>query len=91
MDWNNFVQSILPALVSCVVSILGCVVSLAKSGTQSIVNRLNKTDGAISRSAVSDPKHYYSSFDTSDLSDYVVVIEGREIPLSSLVVKRKVN
>lgn len=87
MDWSKFLVDVMPSLVSVVSCICSCLIALCRTSTSSLITRLNRTQGAISRSAVADPKGYYSG--QVDLSSYVVVVDDKEIPLSNFVVKRK--
>lgn len=85
MDWSSFLSEILPSLVSLVTSGCSLVVLLIHLRANSIVAKINKSDLQIDRDKVTDPKGYYRD----GLDSYVVVVDGKEVPLTSFNLKRK--
>ena len=87
MDLSEFLRSLLPSLLSVVTSGCSLLVLFFKLRSNSLVEKINKATKAIDREKVSDPKGYYR--DT--LESYVVVVDGKEVPLSAFHLKRKEN
>lgn len=85
MDWSSFFSEVLPSLVSVCTSACSLVVLLIKLRANSIVAKINKSDVQIDRDKVTDPKGYYRD----GLDSYVVVVDGKEVPLTSFNLKRK--
>lgn len=85
MDLSEFLRSLLPSLLSVVTSGCSLLVLFLKLRANSLVDKINKSSKTIDREKVSDPKGYYK--DT--IESYVVVVDGKEVPLTSFNLKRK--
>ena len=85
MDLAEFLRNLLPSLLSVCTSACSLLVLIFKLRANSLVDSINKSSKTIDREKVSDPKGYYK--DTLD--SYVVVVDGKEVPLSAFHLKRK--
>ena len=87
MNWSEFLKELLPSLLSVCTSACSLLILFIRLRSNSLVEQINKSTKTIDRDKVSDPKGYYK--DTLD--SYVVVVDGKEIPLTSFNLKRKDN
>ena len=85
MDLSEFLRSLLPSLLSVCTSACSLLILFFKLRANSLVEKINQSSKLIDREKVSDPKGYYK--DTLD--SYVVVVDGKEVPLSAFHLKRK--
>lgn len=83
--WKDFLIQILPSLVSVITSACSLLILLIKLRSNAIVEKINQSSLKIDREKITDPKGYYKD----GLDSYVVVVDGKEIPLTSFNLKRK--